>query len=73
MNLAIGLQMSIPSAVNTQKDQARDLRLIFTDKVTVKFILKDNSVETPAGREFKKKQRRIGEKTGKAQSFFHGG
>ena len=43
-------QTSIPSVDLTQKDQARDLRLIFTDKVTVKFILKDNTVETPAGR-----------------------
>jgi hypothetical protein len=40
----------IPSTVLTQKDQARDLHLIFTDKVTVKFILKDNTVETPARR-----------------------
>lgn len=41
---------TIPSTVLMQKDQARDLRLIFTDKVTVKFVSKDNSVETPIGR-----------------------
>ena len=41
---------TIPSTVRTQKDQARDLRLIFTDKVTVKFISKDYSIETPTGR-----------------------
>ena len=42
-------QMSIPSAVHTQKDQAKDLQLIFTNKVTIRFLLRDNSVETPAG------------------------
>lgn len=41
---------TIPSTVHTQKDQARDLRLIFTDRVTVKFISKDDSIETPTGR-----------------------
>ena len=43
-------QIYIPSEVHTQKDKARDLRLIFTDKITVKFIMNDNSVDTPTGR-----------------------
>ena len=43
-------RINVPSEVLTQKDKARDLRLIFTDKITVKFVLKDNSVETPTRR-----------------------
>lgn len=39
----------IPSEIYTQKDKAKDLWLIFTDRITVKFIMKDNSVESPTG------------------------
>ncbi|KAF8237001.1 hypothetical protein L208DRAFT_1521562 [Tricholoma matsutake] len=41
-------RISTSSEVLTQKDKAKDLRLIFTDKVQVTFI-KDNSTETPHG------------------------
>jgi hypothetical protein len=43
-------RIDAPFAVHTQKDQAKDLRLIFTDRIKVKFVMKDNSVETPTGR-----------------------
>ena len=43
-------RIEVPFAVHTQKDQAKDLRLIFTDRIKVKFILKDTSVEELTGR-----------------------
>ena len=41
-------RIDVLSAVLTQKDQARDLRLILTDRVEAKFLI-NNVVETPTG------------------------
>jgi len=42
----------LPAAVEvpSKKEMARDIRLIFTDRVTVKFIKKDGTVEHEVGR-----------------------
>ncbi|KIK05364.1 hypothetical protein K443DRAFT_3861 [Laccaria amethystina LaAM-08-1] len=40
----------IPSMVQSKKDLARDVQLIFTDPIKVKVVLKDNRVETLSGR-----------------------
>ncbi|KIJ89855.1 hypothetical protein K443DRAFT_36633, partial [Laccaria amethystina LaAM-08-1] len=41
--------IAIPSEVYSNKEKARDIRLIYTDKIKVKFV-KDDQVETPSGR-----------------------
>ena len=41
--------IEVPFAVHTQKDQAKNLWLIFTDRIKVKFILKDTSVKELTG------------------------
>ena len=42
--------ISIPAEVNTQKEKAKDLQLIFSDRVKVQFTAKDGKVSTVAGR-----------------------
>jgi hypothetical protein len=36
--------------INSKKDMAKDIRLIFSDKVIVKFVKKDGVTEQVAGR-----------------------
>jgi len=42
--------ISIPVEVNTRKEKAKDLRLIFSDRVTVQFTTKEGTVSTVEGR-----------------------
>jgi len=40
--------ISSPLVVQSKKELARDIWLIFTDTMKVKFVLKDNRVEMPS-------------------------
>ena len=41
--------ITIPAEVNTKKDKAKDIWLIFSDKVKVQFTAKDGTVSTLVG------------------------
>jgi len=43
-------QISIPSEVDMKKAMASDLRLIFSNRVTVHFNMKNGHVKVPVGR-----------------------
>lgn len=43
-------RLPVAVEVNSKKDMAKDVRLIFTDKVTVKFVRKNGITEQLKGR-----------------------